>query len=114
MNKPSLVIGVAYDGVAQDRNGRDRVAFENLVKVLLAYEKIPATLCFYTEGVRWVTSESPFVEELREIHKRGADIVACRSTMAQAGLLNDLAVGRLTTADHIDDMLLQAEHALIL
>lgn len=114
MSNRSLVIGVAYDGAAQDDNGKERVAFENLVRVLLGYEKIPATLCFFTEGVRWVTRESPLIEELEEIRARGADIVACRATIAEAGLLDDLAVGRLTTPDHIDDMLLQAEHAMVL
>jgi hypothetical protein len=53
------------------------------------------------------------VEELREIIARGADVVACRSSMADAGLLNDLAVGRLDTADRIDDMLIGAQHAMV-
>ena len=113
MGNPFLVIAVPYDGIAQDANGKDREAFENLVQTLLAYEKIPATLCFYTAGVRWVTRESPFVEELKEIRARGADIVACRASMKEAGLLDELAVGRLDTADRIDDMLIGAQHAMV-
>ena len=113
MGNPFLVIAVPYDGIAQDRNGKDREAFESLVETLLAYERIPATLCFYTEGVRWVTKESPFVDELKEICSRGADIVACRASMAEAGLTDDLAVGRLDSADRIDDMLIGAQHAMV-
>jgi intracellular sulfur oxidation DsrE/DsrF family protein len=113
MDNRQLVIAVPYDGIAMDRNNRDREAFENLVHTLLGYEKIPATLCFYTEGVRWVTHESPMVNELKEILARGADIVACRSSMAQGGLLGELAVGRLVPADRIDDMLIGAEHAMV-
>jgi intracellular sulfur oxidation DsrE/DsrF family protein len=113
MGNPFLVIAVPYDGIAQDADGKDREAFENLVQTLLAYEKIPATLCFYTAGVRWVTHESPFVEELKEIRARGADIVACRASMKEAGLLDELAVGRLDTADRIDDMLIGAQHAMV-
>jgi hypothetical protein len=114
MEKSNLVIGVAHDGVTQDRDGKERQAFENLVRVLLSHAKIPATLCFYTEGVRWLTCESPYIDELKEISARGADILACRATMSQAGLLDQLAVGRLTAPDRIDDMLLQAEHAMVL
>jgi intracellular sulfur oxidation DsrE/DsrF family protein len=114
MENPFLVIGVAHDGLAQEADGKERQEFENLVRMLLSHARIPATLCFYTEGVRWLTRESPFIEELKEIRARGADIVACRATVAEAGLLGDLAVGRLTTPDHIDDMLLQAEHAMVL
>ena len=113
LNNPSLVIAVPYDGIAEDRNNESRLAFEELIQTLLAYDKIPATLCFYTEGVRWVTKESPLVDELREIISRGADIVACRASMAEAGLIEDLAVGRLDTADRIDDMLIGAQHAMV-
>ena len=113
MGNPFLVIAVPYDGIAQDPSGKDREAFESLVETLLAYDRIPATLCFYTEGVRWVTNESPFVSELEEIRSRGADIVACQASMAEAGLIDDLAVGRLDTADSIDDMLIGAQHAMV-
>jgi hypothetical protein len=34
--------------------------------------------------------------------------------VADADLFDDLAIGRLTTPDRIDDMLLQAEHAMVL
>jgi hypothetical protein len=113
MDNP-LVIAVAHDGVAQDCNGKDRVAFEELIGVLLGYNRIPATLCFYTEGVRWVTQGSPFVEELQEIVRRGADIIACRATLAEANMIDDLAVGRLDSPDNIDDMLLEAECTMVL
>lgn len=113
MERPMLVIAVPYDGIAEAHNGRERLAFESLVRALLDYEKIPATLCFYTEGVRWVTRDSPLLQELQEIRARGADIVACRASMAQAGLLQELAVGRLDTPDHIDDLLIDAQHAVV-
>ncbi|MBN1640578.1 MAG: hypothetical protein JXA09_05020 [Anaerolineae bacterium] len=113
MDNPLVVIAVPYDGVAQGSNGKDHQAFESLVRTLLDYDTIPATLCFYTEGVRWVTRDSPFVNELKEIRARGADIVACRASMAEAGLLGELAVGRLDTADTIDDILIGARNAMV-
>ena len=114
METPNLVIGVPYDGVAQNRNGKERQTFESLIQVLLGYTKIPATLCCYTEGVRWLTHESPYIEQLREISERGADILACRATVAEADLLDDLMIGQLTAPDQIDDLLLEAEHAMVL
>jgi hypothetical protein len=90
------------------------VAFEDLVHVLLESENLPVTLCFYTEGVRWLTLDSPVVEELKEIHKRGAEIIACRLCLSEAGLLDRVAVGRLDTQDHIDEILRHAEHTMVL
>ena len=54
-----LAIAVAHDGIDQGRDGPERAAFEDLVHVLLQSESIPATLCFYTEGVRWLTPSRP-------------------------------------------------------
>ena len=108
-----LAIAVAHDGVAQDRDGSERVALEDLVHTLLESEKIPATLCFYTEGVRWLTRDSPILAQLEEICKRGADIVACRACLAEAGLLDRVALGRLDSQDHIDEILSHAEHTLV-
>ncbi len=114
MDKSTVAIGIAHNGVAQGRNGKDRQAFENLVHALLKYPNIPLTLCFYTEGVRWVTDESPYINELKEIRSRGADILVCKATLAESGMTGRLVVGRADHPDHIDDVLLQAEHAMIL
>jgi hypothetical protein len=109
-----LAIAIAHDGVAQSRNGHDRQKLEELIGVLLQSDAIPATLCFYTEGVRWLTRESPVLGELREIRRRGAEIVACRACLAEAGLLDAVAVGRLDTQDHIDEILRHAQHTMVL
>jgi intracellular sulfur oxidation DsrE/DsrF family protein len=109
-----LAIAVAHDGIAQDREGQERVALEDLINTLLEAENIPATLCFYTEGVRWLTDESPVLTQLQEIRKRGADIVACRACLAEAGLLDHVALGRLDSQDHIDDILRRAEHTMVI
>ena len=108
-----LAIAVAHDGVAQCPDGQERVAFEDLVRTLLESANIPATLCFYTEGVRWLTDESPVLAQLQEIGNRGADIVACRACLAEAGMLDRLALGRLDTQDHIDEILRHAEHTVV-
>ena len=109
-----LAIAVAHDGVDQSRDGPERAAFEDLVHVLLQSESIPATLCFYTEGVRWLTRDSPVLKELEEIRRRGAEIVVCRACLAEAGLLDTVAVGQLDTQDHIDEILRHAEHTMVL
>lgn len=114
MDKTSLAIGIAYDGVTQEAGNKYRQAFENLINTLLQYPSLPLTLCFYTEGVRWVTKESPFIEQLKEIRARGADILVCRETVRSAGLGGQLAVGRMDSPDHIDDVLLHAQHAMVL
>ena len=114
MNNPLLAIAVAHDGVSQSRNGKERVAMEELVQVLLDAEAVPATLCFYTEGVRWLTPDSPIIDQLREIHRRGADIVVCRECMAEAGLLDCIEVGRPDSEDRIEEILRHAEHTMVL
>jgi hypothetical protein len=108
-----LAIAVAHDGIASGNNGHVRQKFQELVDVLLQSDAIPATLCFYTEGVRWLTRESPLLSELQEIRRRGAEILACRACLTEAGLLDSFAVGRLDTQDHIDDVLRHAQHTMV-
>jgi len=114
-----LAIAVAHDGIAQGQDSADKLhpkewaTLEDLVHVLLESETIPATLCFYTEGVRWLTSDSPILSQLEEIRKRGADIVVCRACLAEAGLLDRVALGRLDSQDHIDEILRHAEHTMV-
>jgi len=112
-----LAIAVAHGGQGCNTsasNGHGPQKFEELVDVLLQSEAIPATLCFYTEGVRWLTRESPLLSELQEIRRRGAEIVACRACLTEAGLLDAVAVGRLDTQDHIDDILRHAQHTVVI
>lgn len=111
--KRFLAIAVAHDGTASRSNGHHQETFEELIDVLLQSEAIPATLCFYTEGVRWLTRESPVLSELQEIRRRGAEIVACRACLAEAGLLDSVMVGRLDTQDYIDDILRYAQHTMV-
>ena len=111
--KESLAIGIARDGVAET-NGKDRQKFDQILDMLLDYEKAPATLCFYGEGIRWLTKESPLIDKLEQVCEHGAEIVACRHCMAEAGLLGDMALGRLATEDHVNHILRHAEHAVVL
>jgi hypothetical protein len=108
-----LAIAVAHDGVSLSSNGHGRQKMQDLIEVLLQSEAIPATLCFYTEGVRWVTRESPVLSELQEIRRRGAEILACRACLSEAGLLDSFVVGHLDTQDHIDDILRHAQHTMV-
>jgi hypothetical protein len=108
-----LAIAVAHDGATSSSNGHGRQRFRDLIDVLLQSEAIPATLCFYTEGVRWLTRESPFLSELQEIRRRGAEILACRACLTEAGLLDAFAVGHLDTQDHIDEILRHAQHTMV-
>jgi hypothetical protein len=108
-----LAIAVPHDDVALSNNGHGRQKFQELIDVLLQSEVIPATLCFYTEGVRWLTRESPVLSQLQEIRRRGAEILACRACLTEAGLLDAFAVGRLDTQDNIDDILRHAQHTMV-
>jgi hypothetical protein len=108
-----LAIAVAHDAAAPSSNGHGRPKLQELIDVLLQSEVIPATLCFYTEGVRWLTRESPVLGQLQEIRRRGAEILACRACLTEAGLLDAFAVGRLDTQDNIDDILRHAQHTMV-
>lgn len=104
-----LAIAVAHNGVSQDRT-----RFDQVLETLLNCDHVPATLCFYAEGIHWLTSESPVLDKLERIGRQGGHILACRHCLAEAGLLNEMIVGQLATEDHIDETLRHAQHTMVL
>ena len=108
-----LAIGIARDGIAET-SGKDREKFDQILDMLLGCDKVPATLCFYGGGIRWLTKESPVIDKLEQVCKHGGEVVACRHCMSEAGLIGDMAVGKLTTEDHVNHILRHAEHAMVL
>jgi intracellular sulfur oxidation DsrE/DsrF family protein len=113
MNR-SLAIAVAHDGLSQSNGNDQEFPLEALLHMLLNSEALPTRLLFYTEGVRWVTRESPLLDLLRAVEARGVELVACRTCLRSAGLLDQVAVGKVGSQDGIIEAMHTAENVVVL
>ncbi|MBC7249268.1 MAG: DsrE family protein [Anaerolineae bacterium] len=110
----SLAIAVAHDGLSPSGEGNQEFPLESLLHLLLNSEAPPTRLLFYTEGVRWVTRESPLLDLLRAVEARGVELVACRTCLKSAGLLDQVAVGKLGSQDGIIEAMQTADNVVVL
>jgi intracellular sulfur oxidation DsrE/DsrF family protein len=67
--------------------------FDTYLKLLMENNRLPAAICFYTEGVKLVVEGSPFLERLSEIEKKGVRLIICSTCLNYYGLLEKVRVG---------------------
>ncbi len=113
MNR-SLAIAVAHDGLSQPGRDDPKSQLEALLRLLLDADTPSTRLLFYTEGVRWVTRESPLLDLLRAVEARGVELVACRTCLKSAGLLDQVAVGKVGSQDGIIEAMHTADNVVVL
>ncbi|MFQ5612402.1 MAG: DsrE family protein [Anaerolineae bacterium] len=103
--------GLSQNELAANPNGRQAGPSEvipghdeeirSLLAMLEAADNPPVRLFFTTEGVSLVTEGSPVLGVLKTLEARGMDIVACRTCLDYMRLRDQVAVGRISTEDHL-------------
>ena len=63
------------------------------LSLLLANGKLPAQICFYTDGVKLCVEGSPVLEELRRLEAQGVELVLCSTCLDAFGLADKVAAG---------------------
>ena len=84
---------VTGDGMGQ----ADQVLRHKLIKtyfqLLEDSDTLPNVICFYTDGVKLVTSGSPVLEVLRALENKGVTLTICSTCLNHYGLADQVAVG---------------------
>ena len=83
-------------------NGMGQAAPELSQKLLTTYlqlldleDRLPTTICFYTEGIQLVLADSPVLEELQILARRGVRLVVCGTCVNYFGVKDRVAVGEI-------------------
>lgn len=61
--------------------------------LLLENGNLPAAICFYTDGVKLVTSGSPVIEALQKLEAKGVRLIVCSTCLDTLGLTKQVQVG---------------------
>jgi len=69
----------------------------NYLKLLLDEDLLPNALLFYGEGVKTVVENSPFLETLSELEKKGVNLIVCKTCLNFYGILDQIKVGKVGT-----------------
>lgn len=66
---------------------------DTYLRLLVENESLPAAICFYTEGVKLVVEDSPFLERLAQLEQRGVRLIICSTCLSYFELTDKVRVG---------------------
>ena len=103
--------------LSTDRVGRGdaelgRVLAAAYLATLREVDPLPTHLIFINGAVRLTTEGSEQVEEIRELEKRGVEILSCGTCLDFFGLTDKLRVGRSTNTFESASILVQASRVV--
>lgn len=61
--------------------------------LLLEATEPPPVICFYTDGVKLVTTGSPVIEQLNLLESKGVRLIVCSTCLDMMGLAAQVQVG---------------------
>lgn len=80
--------------------------------LLLEGNEVPAIVCFYTDGVKLVTTNSPILEQLKQLEEKGTRLIVCSTCLDMMGLADQIQVGIVGGMTDIIEAQIRAEKVI--
>lgn len=80
--------------------------------LLLEGNEVPAIVCFYTDGVKLVTTNSPILEQLKQLEEKGTRLIVCSTCLDMMGLVDQIQVGIVGGMTDIIEAQIRAEKVI--
>lgn len=84
----------------------------NFLALLDEPEALPASLLFYTEGVKLVCEGSPVLDQLRALEAKGVALIVCRTCIEYFQLTDRVRVGVVGGMPAIVEAMARADKVL--
>ncbi len=89
-----VLIGGAGLGRGDDELGG--ILMRGVLYALSQRAEVPRTIIFYNGGARLTSAGSPALEDIRELERRGTEVLTCGTCLDYLGITDELAVGGVT------------------
>jgi hypothetical protein len=103
-------MGLGETGPADDGFGVEML--DRFFHSLEGQPERPATICFYTDGVRACCSGSPLIPGLKLLEGLGVRMVSCRTCLEKVGLADQVRVGEIGNMAQMAGLLLSADSVI--
>ncbi len=87
------VILITRDGMGSADITLQHKLLDTYLKLLLENASLPNAICFYTDGVKLVVEDSPFLERLAQLEQRGVRLIICSTCLNYFSLVDKVRVG---------------------
>lgn len=111
---PDTIILVTRNGMGHADEALQLKLISTYFSLLIQSEEIPAAICFYTEGVKLVTTGSPVLDQLRTLEAKGVRLVLCSTCLNYLNLADQVEVGIVGGMTDIIEAQLRAEKVITL
>jgi len=85
---------------------------EKYFSLMLAGDDLPNAICFYTDGVKLTTENSPVLEQLKTLEQKGVRLVICSTCLEAMQLTDKVRVGIVGGMPDILEAQLKAEKVI--
>ncbi len=92
-NKHTTVLLVTNNGMGHGDEVLQHKLMATHLKLLDDSNTLPAAICFYTAGVKLVTTGSPVLDILRALEAKGVHLIICSTCLNHYGLQDQVEVG---------------------
>lgn len=92
-DKPTTVLLITNDGMGRADQALQHKLITTYFQLLEESNTLPGAICFYTDGVKLVTTGSPVLELLRALEAKGVHLIICGTCLQHFGLEDQVKVG---------------------
>jgi selenium metabolism protein YedF len=93
MSPNDTVILITDHGMGNGPEDLKLTLIGKYLQILDQNNDLPAVICFYTEGVKLVTEDSPVLEQLQVLEKKGVRLIVCSTCLNYFGLTEKVRAG---------------------
>ena len=90
--KDSIVL-ITNNGMGKGDQSLQLNLISKYLELVQLNESLPNAICFYTDGVKLVTTGSPVLEQLRALESKGVRLVVCSTCLDHYRLTDKVQVG---------------------
>ncbi|WP_239462391.1 sulfurtransferase-like selenium metabolism protein YedF [Enorma phocaeensis] len=108
----TVLVGSASFGQGSEELGG--ILIKGLVYAMSQAENPPSRMVFYNGGAPLTCEGSPMLDDIRELERRGCEILTCGTCLDFHGLRDELAVGGVTNLYAISEILLGSDRKVTL
>jgi selenium metabolism protein YedF len=106
--KGNIVLVITSDTVGRGSDELGGILMRAIMHTLLEVKPQPNTIVFMNNGVKLAVTDSPVVEDLKELVDSGVEILVCGTCLNYFGLTDSMAVGEISNAYTIAETMLRA------
>ncbi len=101
-------------GSAPGAPGLPLKLLEKYFTLLLQNHELPAAICFYTDGVKLTTQNSPVLGALKTLEQKGVRLIICSTCLETFKLTDQVGVGLVGGMGDILEAQMRAEKVITL